>query len=341
MGLVPFHKEENNLIYLGEYMEEIKTALTDKKIEMPKEKKIEALTLTDISSFGDFYKDEDILVDARNIEMTFNMPQERIDNLKEYAIRFIKGKLNYKKHEVLKNINIQVRRGDSLALLGRNGAGKSTLLRILAGIIEPTGGYVRTRGNIVPLLQLGAGFDGDATGRENVFLNGAMMGFSKREMMKKYDSIVEFSELKEFMNVPLKNYSSGMKSRLGFAIAVDVNPDLMMVDEILSVGDNPFQEKCARKIDELKKKGTTFIVVSHSMNQIRRLCENAVYLKDGEMVLSGPAEVVTKAYEADCKVIAEEARKQDELKIQQEAERMKSLSATELINELDNKGLNN
>lgn len=321
-------------------MEEIKNVVNnqDTKVIEPTQKKVEALTLTDVSTFGDFYKDEDILVDARNIEMTFNMPQERIDNLKEYAIKFIKGKLHYKKHEVLKGINIQVRRGDSLALLGRNGAGKSTLLRILAGILEPTNGSVRTRGNIVPLLQLGAGFDGDATGRENVFLNGAMMGFTRREMMKKYDSIVEFAELKEFMDVPLKNYSSGMRSRLGFAIAVDVNPDLMMVDEILSVGDNPFQEKCARKIDELKQKGTTFIVVSHSMNQIRRLCKNAVYLKDGEMVLSGPADVVAKAYEQDCKVIAEEARKRDEQKRQEEIERRKNLSATELINEIDNQG---
>lgn len=316
-------------------MEE-KTEVSEKIIET-KDAKLEALTLTDVSNFGDFYKDEDILVDARDIEMTFNMPQERIDNMKEYFIRFVKGKLNYRKHEVLKGINIQVKRGDSLALLGRNGAGKSTLLRILAGILEPTKGTVRTRGNIVPLLQLGAGFDQDATGRENVFLNGAMMGFSKKEMMKKYDSIVEFSELKEFMDVPLKNYSSGMRSRLGFAIAVDVNPDLMMVDEILSVGDSPFQEKCARKIDELKQKGTTFIVVSHSMSQIRRLCKNAVYLKDGEMVLSGTADIVAKAYEQDCKAIADEARKKDEEKRKQEEERRKNLSATELVNEVDNK----
>ena len=194
-----------------------------------------------------FDRDDSILVDVRGVSMKYRMPSEKIDSLKEYCIKLVQGKLHYKTFEALKEINLQVRRGESLALIGRNGAGKSTLLRIIAGIIEHTSGYVRTRGNMVPLLKLGAGFDYNATGKENVFLNGAMLGFSRKEMLKKYDSIVEFAELGDFMNVPLKNYSAGMMSKLGFAIAVDVNPDLLLIDEILSVGDAVFQKKCARR----------------------------------------------------------------------------------------------
>ncbi len=251
-----------------------------------------------------FDRDEDILIDVHNVSMKYRMPTEKIDNIKEYCIKLVKGQLRYKTFEALKDVNLQVRRGESLALIGRNGAGKSTLLRIIAGIIEPTDGYVRTRGNMVPLLKLGAGFDYNATGKENVFLNGAMLGFSHKEMQKKYDSIVEFAELGDFMNVPIKNYSSGMLSRLGFAIAVDVNPDVLLIDEILSVGDAIFQKKCAQKIDELRAGGTTFIVVSHSMAQINKLCQKAVYLKDGTIVDSGTTLEITRKYNADCDAIA-------------------------------------
>ncbi|MCM1305876.1 MAG: ABC transporter ATP-binding protein [Bacteroides sp.] len=257
-----------------------------------------------MTGFGEdinlFDKDENILVDVRGIGMKYRMPSEKIDSLKEYFIKLVQGKVHYKTFEALKNINLQVRRGESLALIGRNGAGKSTLLRIIAGIIEPTDGYVRTRGNMVPLLKLGAGFDYNATGKENVFLNGAMLGFSHKEMQKKYDSIVEFSELGEFMNVPLKNYSQGMMSKLGFSIAVDVNPDLLLIDEILSVGDAVFQKKCAKKIDELRANGTTFIVVSHSLGQINRLCQTAVYLKDGVISDYGTVAEISAKYTKDC-----------------------------------------
>lgn len=261
-------------------------------------------TAADIASKSDFDTDENILIDVHNVSMKYRMPSERIDNLKEYFIKFVKGKLHYKTFEALNNINLQVRRGESLALIGRNGAGKSTLLRIIAGIIEPTDGYVRTRGNIVPLLKLGAGFDYNATGKENVFLNGAMLGFSRKVMQQKYDSIVEFAELENFMNVPLKNYSSGMMSRLGFAIAVDVNPDVLLIDEILAVGDAPFQKKCADKIDALRAKGTTFIVVSHSIAQINRLCQKAVYINNGNIVQSGTAQEITRIYTQDCNAIS-------------------------------------
>ena len=248
----------------------------------------------------DTINDNELLIDARNINMKFRLPTEKIDNVKEYFIKLLKRRIKYTDFEVLKDVSLQVKRGESLGLIGRNGAGKSTLLRILSGIIEPTSGTVVTRGNMVPLLKLGAGFDPDATGKENIFLNGAMLGYTRKEMQEKYDGIVEFSELGKFMETPLKNYSQGMLSRLGFSIAVDVHPDILLIDEILSVGDAPFQKKCAQKLDELKANGTTFIVVSHSNAQIRRLCTNAIYLKDGMIVASGDADTVLKQYEHDC-----------------------------------------
>ncbi len=268
--------------------------------------------LTEFDAFehlGDFATDKDILLDVCHVGMKFKLPTERIDNIKEFCIKLVKGQLRYQSFVALKDITFQVRRGQSIGLIGRNGAGKSTLLKIISGIIEPTAGYVQTRGNIVPLLKLGAGFDFNATGKENVYLNGAMLGFSKREMKQKYDSIVEFAELEKFMNVPLKNYSQGMISRLGFAIAVDVNPDILLIDEILAVGDAVFQKKCAEKIDELRKNGTTFIVVSHSASQILRLCQNAIYLKDGNAVQYGTAQEVVAAYQQDCALAEQEQKK--------------------------------
>ncbi|MBO4540198.1 MAG: ABC transporter ATP-binding protein [Clostridia bacterium] len=244
--------------------------------------------------------DEELLIDARDICMKFRLPTERIDNAKEYFIKLLKRRLKYVDFDVLKGVTLQVKKGESLGLIGRNGAGKSTLLRILAGIMEPTSGSVVTHGNMVPLLKLGAGFDMDATGEENIYLNGAMLGYTHKEMKEKYDGIVEFSELGKFMKTPLKNYSQGMLSRLGFSIAVDVHPDILLIDEILAVGDAPFQKKCAQKLDELKAGGTTFIVVSHSNAQIRRLCTKAIYLKDGVIVDSGDADAVVRHYEKDC-----------------------------------------
>ena len=240
------------------------------------------------------------LIDVQNVSMRFRMPTERIDNLKEFVIKTIKRQVRYEDFWAVKDVSLTVNKGESLALIGRNGAGKSTLLRMIAGIMEPTQGQIETQGVMVPLLKLGAGFDMNATGRENVFLNGAMMGFSHREMNAKYDSIVEFSELGKFMNVPLKNYSAGMLTRLGFSIAVDVNPDILLIDEVLAVGDAPFQKKCRDKINELKRSGVTFIVVSHSMPSIKSLCERAVWLKDGSIVMQGDTASVADAYLADC-----------------------------------------
>ncbi len=243
----------------------------------------------------------EVLIEIKDLSMCYRVPAQKIDSLKEYVIRFIKRKLNYQSFWVLNNINITIKRGESIGLIGRNGAGKSTLLRIIAGIIEPSGGTIKVNGSMVPLLRLGAGFDSNATGRENIFLNGALLGFSHKEMESKYKSIVDFAELEDFMDVPLKNYSSGMLSRLGFAIAVDVNPEILLIDEILSVGDETFKAKCAKKINELRESGTTFIVVSHSLQQIHNLCQKALWIKDGNPHMYGDVKEVTSAYSKDCK----------------------------------------
>ena len=227
------------------------------------------------------------LVEVKDVSMRFRMPTEKIDNVKEFFIKLVQGKLKYDDFWVLKNISFEIHRGESVGILGRNGAGKSTLLKLISGIVEPTSGSIRVRGSIVPLLRLGAGFDPNATGKENVFLNGAMMGFSKKEMQARYDSIVEFSELGRFMNMPLKNFSSGMLTRLGFSIAVDVNPDLLIIDEILAVGDTNFQAKCFSKLQEIKAKGTTIVIVSHSLEQIEAFCDRTVWINDGKIVADG------------------------------------------------------
>jgi ABC-type polysaccharide/polyol phosphate transport system ATPase subunit len=246
---------------------------------------------------------QETLIDVKGVSMRFKMPKEKIDNIKEYVIKFLKRELNFSDFWVWTDIKLNVKRGESLELIGRNGAGKSTLLRLIAGIMTPTKGQIYTKGVMAPLLKLGAGFDMDASGRENIFLNGAILGYSKREMQAKFDRIVEFSGLKEFINVPLKNYSSGMLTRLGFSIAVDVKPDILLIDEILAVGDAPFQKKCADKIRELQQDGVTFIVVSHSMPQIKNLCQKAVWLKDGRIEMYGECGEVADAYLADCKNI--------------------------------------
>lgn len=263
------------------------------------------ITLPTPSVFEENDKSE-VIIDVKDVSMLFRLPGEKIDNLKEYFIKLLKGNIKYKEFWVLNNINLQVKSGESLALIGRNGAGKSTLLRLIAGIMEPTKGTISTKGVMAPLLRLGAGFDSNATGKENIYLNGAILGFSKKEMTKKYESIVEFSELGDFMNVPIKNYSSGMMARLGFSIAVDVKPDILIVDEILAVGDAPFQKKCQIRIKELQKSGTTFIVVSHSIQTVKNLCQKAVWLKNGKMEMYGNINEISAAYIEYCNEVSAE-----------------------------------
>lgn len=259
-----------------------------------------ALEQVNDNRVADAVTDAPTLITIKNVSMVYRLATEKIDNLKEFAIKVLKRKLKFLDFHALRDINLSVKQGESLGLIGRNGAGKSTLLKVIAGVVEPTVGKVSVNGSIAPLLNLGAGFDMNATAKENIFLNGAILGFSKKQMKEKYHRIVEFAELEDFMNVPLKNFSSGMLTRLGFAIAVDVNPDILLVDEVLAVGDAPFRKKCYERIHELKKKGTTYIIVSHNTDQIKDLCKNAVWLKNGQIVMLGEVNKVCDAYMKDC-----------------------------------------
>lgn len=241
------------------------------------------------------------VIEVNNVCMDFFHRDEKVDNLKEFFVRLVRGKLEKKKIRILENVSFELKKGESIGLIGHNGAGKSTLLKIVSGIIEPTSGDVRVHGVIAPLLNLGAGFDFEATAKENVYLNGAILGYSKRELEKKYKDIVEFSELEDHMNTPLKNFSSGMVARLGFAIAIDVNPDILLVDEILSVGDENFRRKCAERIDSLRRNGVSFVVVSHDMNQIKRLCQKALWIENSQVMGYGDVNTICEAYLQYCK----------------------------------------
>lgn len=240
---------------------------------------------------------DDKIIEVKDVSICFNMSKEKIDNVKEYIIKFLKRELQFEEFWALKDINLDVKRGESVGLIGTNGSGKSTLLKVMAGVLKPTKGSVSVKGSVAPLIELGAGFDMDLTARENIFLNGAVLGFSNDDMKKHFDDIVEFSELEEFLDVPIKNFSSGMFSRLGFSIATVVRPDILIVDEILSVGDFKFQEKCRNRILSMKNAGTTILFVSHSAAQVKEICDKALWIHKGNMMMYGDAEQVCTAYE--------------------------------------------
>ena len=236
------------------------------------------------------------MIEVSDVTMQFRLNNDKILSLKEFVTTALRGKLQYNKFTALEHISFELKRGQSLGLIGRNGAGKSTLLKIISGILKPTEGCVSCYGNVVPMLELGSGFDFDLTGRENVFLNGAILGYSEEFLKGKYDEIVEFSELGQFIEVPIRNYSSGMLARLAFSIATVVNPDILIVDEILSVGDVAFQEKSKKRMLHLMGGGTTVLFVSHSIEQIREMCDRAVWLDQGLIKMMGKAEDVCQAY---------------------------------------------
>ena len=221
------------------------------------------------------------MIEVSDVTMQFRLNNDKILSLKEFVTTALRGKLQYNKFTALEHISFELKRGQTLGLIGRNGAGKSTLLKIISGILKPTEGRVSCYGNVVPMLELGSGFDFDLTGRENVFLNGAILGYSEEFLKGKYDEIVEFSELGQFIEVPIRNYSSGMLARLAFSIATVVNPDILIVDEILSVGDVAFQEKSKKRMLHLMGGGTTVLFVSHSIEQIREMCDRAIWLENG------------------------------------------------------------
>lgn len=237
------------------------------------------------------------MIRVEDVSMMFNMSSDRIDNIKEYIIRLVKKQLMFQEFWALKHISFELEKGDSLGIVGLNGSGKSTLLKMIAGVLKPTEGTIYTGGAIAPLIELGAGFDDDLSAEENVYLNGAILGYSKEYMDSKYKEIIEFSELQDFTQVPLKNYSSGMKARLGFAIATMNVPDILILDEVLAVGDHKFQEKSFRRMQEILDSGATVLFVSHSVEQVRKICKKALWLSNGEMKMFGDVETVCSQYE--------------------------------------------
>ena len=232
-----------------------------------------------------------------NVTVRFNKATESYNGLKEYFIKMLKGELMFQEFFALKDVSLDVKRGESWGIVGNNGSGKSTLLKLICGILKPYTGSVEVRGNIAPLIELGAGFDSELTARENIYLNGALLGHKKVFMEQHFDEIIEFSELQDFIDVPLKNFSSGMAARLGFAIATIVKPDILIVDEVLAVGDAAFQEKCKKRMEEMLSHGTTLLFVSHSIKQVKELCNNVIWIDKGIVKACGKAEEVIPLYE--------------------------------------------
>ena len=235
-------------------------------------------------------------IEVNNVTIKFNMAKEKVDSIKEYLLKFIKKQLFFEEFTALDNVSFNVKKGEIFGIIGLNGCGKSTILKIISGIYTPTKGSVKVNGSIAPLIELGAGFDMDLTARENIYLNGSVLGYSKSYIDSKFDEIVDFTELHQFIDVPMKNYSSGMVARIGFAIATITDPDILIVDEILSVGDFLFQQKCEKRINELMDKGTTILIVSHSIEQIKRLCTRVVWLKSGKVVKIGDTQEICDEY---------------------------------------------
>lgn len=239
---------------------------------------------------------EQPIIKVDHVSMKFNLATEKVDNFKEYFIKRIKNSIKYDEFWALEDINFTMNKGESIALIGLNGCGKSTLLKTIAGVLKPTKGSVKVIGTLAPLIELGAGFDMDLTAKENVFLNGAILGYSRQQMHEYYDDIVEFSELDEFMNVPIKNFSSGMLARLAFAIATIGTPDILIVDEVLSVGDFRFQEKCEKRIQGMMKEDTSILFVSHSIEQVQKICSRAIWIEKGHVIEDGPSREVGDRY---------------------------------------------
>lgn len=239
-----------------------------------------------------------MIIRANDISMRYLMTYDRIQSIKEYIVQMLRGKIKYEEFWALKNVSFEVERGEVVGIIGHNGAGKSTLLKVISGILKPTGGELEVHGNVVPMLELGSGFDHDLTGRENIFLNGSILGYSEKYLKEKYEQIVEFSELGKFIDVPIRNYSSGMLMRLAFSIATVVQPEILIVDEILAVGDAAFQEKSKTRMLELMSGGTTVLFVSHSLEQIREMCDRVIWLEHGQIKAIGATKKICDAYEA-------------------------------------------
>ncbi|WP_315078308.1 ABC transporter ATP-binding protein [uncultured Clostridium sp.] len=241
---------------------------------------------------------KDIVIKLENVGMYFVKSTQKVDSLKEYVVRKIKRQIKYEEFIALNNINLEIKKGEVVGFVGLNGAGKSTLLKIASRVQKPTVGKVEIKGKVSPLLELGAGFDNDLTGRENIYLNGLILGYDKKFINEKMDQIIDFAEIRDFIDVPIKNYSSGMKARLGFSVATIKIPQILIVDEVLSVGDGRFRKKSEERMLELIKSDATVLFVSHSLGQIRRLCTKVVWLEKGQVKMVGNTKEVCDAYEA-------------------------------------------
>ncbi|WP_448335270.1 ABC transporter ATP-binding protein [Bellilinea sp.] len=239
---------------------------------------------------------DQVVIRLENVSVRYRTPAERYNTFKEFAIRWLQGKVRNNSFWALRNVSFEINKGEVFGIIGQNGAGKSTLLKLVSRVMRPTEGRVVVIGRVVPLLELGAGFHPELTGRENIYLNGSILGFSRKEMETKFHRIVEFSELHEFIEAPLRTYSSGMWARLGFAVAIDAEPDILILDEILSVGDEAFQRKCLARIDEFRQQGATIVLVSHNTHQIEQMCQRAAWLAHGQLQSIGPASEVVRAY---------------------------------------------
>ena len=239
----------------------------------------------------------DIIITIRDASVRFNLAMQRQMSLKDQISRLIRKDRWFQEFFALKHINLEIRRGESWGFIGRNGSGKSTLLKLVTGILAPYEGEVAVSGTVAPLLELGAGFDPELTGRENILMNGLILGMTEQQVKDHFDDIVAFSELEEFLDVPVKNYSSGMRARLGFAVATSARADILIADEVLSTGDKKFQAKCERRMQDLLDGGTTLLFVSHSSDAVLRMCRKAMWLDHGEARMIGDAKDVMKAYE--------------------------------------------
>lgn len=245
--------------------------------------------------------DKRVMVDVDHVTIRFNLANQKIDNLKEYFIKFIKKELMFQEFLAIKDVSFRVHEGEAWGLIGTNGSGKSTMLKAISGIMKPYRGTITINGSVAPLIELGAGFDAECTARENIFLNGCVLGHTLKFMEEHFDEIVEFAEIQNFLDSPIKNYSSGMKARLGFSIATMVKPDILIVDEILSVGDYKFRQKCEQRMKELLGGGTTLLYVSHNIDEVKRLCDHAIWIDRGETRMIGEVEAVCDAYMAEMK----------------------------------------
>lgn len=241
-------------------------------------------------------ENNEYIIEVVDATVRFNMSTERLDNLKEYFIKLVKKELMFQEFLAVKDVSFQVKAGEAWGIIGTNGSGKSTLLKAISGILKPYKGSISVNGNVAPLIELGAGFDANMTARENIYLNGCVLGHSEKYMREHFDEIVDFAELWDFLDSPIKNYSSGMRARLGFAVATMVRPEILIVDEILSVGDFKFRQKCEERMNEMLSGGTTLLYVSHSIGEVKRLCDHALWLDKGVAKMSGDALTVCDAY---------------------------------------------